>query len=70
MLYEVSMLEFKMATACHFVAGPVHNPFILQPFVAFAVLGLLLTVLWALLIADSTFASFDLLPPMTLADVG
>lgn len=44
MLYEVTMLDFKMATACNFVAGPVLNPFILQLFVAFAEPGLLLMI--------------------------
>lgn len=44
MLYEVSTLDFKMAPACNSAAGPVRNPFILQPFVAFAEPGLLLMV--------------------------
>lgn len=44
MLYEISILAFKMATARHLVASPVGNPFILQHFIAFAVPGFLLMV--------------------------
>lgn len=41
MLYEISILAFKMTTARNLVATPVANPFILQHFIAFAVPGFL-----------------------------
>lgn len=62
------MLEFKMATACIFVAGPLPNERIMNQ-KRFRLLLLLLSwdycwwFPWALLIADSTFTSSDLLLP-------